>query len=72
MVFHGHVRNGVVVLDAPARLPEGASVRVEVIADDESHPAPRQGGQWKGQVSISSDFDELPEDIAEAFGARPS
>lgn len=30
--------------------------------------APRQGGQWKGKVRIAEDFDELPEDIARAFG----
>jgi hypothetical protein len=30
--------------------------------------AQRQGGQWKGRVRIAEDFDELPEDIARAFG----
>ena len=29
MVYRGHVENGVVVLDEPASLPEGAKVRVE-------------------------------------------
>ncbi len=29
---------------------------------------PRQGGQWRGRVRISPDFDELPPDIGEAFG----
>lgn len=29
MSFRGHVRNGVVVLDEPADLPEGAGVCVE-------------------------------------------
>lgn len=29
---------------------------------------PRRGGQWQGQVWIADDFDELPEDIAKAFG----
>lgn len=29
---------------------------------------PRQGGQWRGRVHIAEDFDELPPDIAEAFG----
>jgi prevent-host-death family protein len=27
-------------------------------------------GVWRGRVHIADDFDELPEDIAEAFGAR--
>jgi len=26
-------------------------------------------GTWKGQVSVAEDFDELPDDIADAFGA---
>jgi prevent-host-death family protein len=26
-------------------------------------------GLWRGQVTIAADFDQLPEDIAEAFGA---
>ncbi|MEA2275321.1 MAG: hypothetical protein QOC78_281 [Solirubrobacteraceae bacterium] len=28
------------------------------------------GGVWRGRVRIAADFDELPEDIADAFGAR--
>jgi prevent-host-death family protein len=27
-------------------------------------------GIWRGQVHISDDFDELPDDSAEAFGMR--
>ena len=29
---------------------------------------PRRGGQWRGKVHIRADFDELPGDIAAAFG----
>lgn len=29
---------------------------------------PRQPGALKGKLKISDDFDELPRDIAEAFG----
>jgi prevent-host-death family protein len=29
---------------------------------------PRQPGGWEGQVWIAPDFDELPADIATAFG----
>ena len=29
---------------------------------------PRQGGQWRGQVRVAPDFDELPPDIGDAFG----
>jgi prevent-host-death family protein len=27
-------------------------------------------GAWRGQVHVAEDFDELPDDIAEAFGAK--
>jgi prevent-host-death family protein len=27
-------------------------------------------GAWRGKVRMADDFDELPDDIAEAFGAR--
>ena len=27
-------------------------------------------GQWRGRVHLADDFDELPPDIADAFGAR--
>jgi prevent-host-death family protein len=31
-------------------------------------PKRRKPGGWKGKVWIADDFDELPPDIAEAFG----
>ncbi|MDQ3371867.1 MAG: type II toxin-antitoxin system prevent-host-death family antitoxin [Actinomycetota bacterium] len=27
-------------------------------------------GAWRGRVHMADDFDELPDDIADAFGAR--
>ena len=30
----------------------------------------RGGGQWKGQVTIADDFDELPDDLGSAFGMK--
>jgi len=27
-------------------------------------------GAWRGRVRFSDDFDELPDDLADAFGAR--
>lgn len=40
--------------------------------DDRStaHREKRQGGQWKGQVTIAPDFDDLPDDLAESFGIK--
>jgi hypothetical protein len=31
MTYRGHVKNGQITLDEPARLPEGVAVNVEVI-----------------------------------------
>jgi prevent-host-death family protein len=28
----------------------------------------REGGQWRGQVQIAEDFDDLPPNLREAFG----
>ena len=33
----------------------------------EQDTRPRQGGQWRGKVKISDQFDELPDEIAAAF-----
>ena len=30
MTYHGHIRNGVAVLDTPVDLPDGTPVRIEV------------------------------------------
>lgn len=68
MVFRGHFQNGVIVPDEPVSLPEGTSVRIEVVTP-ESQKVKRRGGMWKGQVVIADDFDALPSELAEAFGA---
>lgn len=33
MVYRGHIRNGVAVLEAPATLPDGTLVRIEVVRE---------------------------------------
>lgn len=73
MTLAGHIHNGVVVLDEPATLPEGAPVRVEVLAASAppAAPARRQGGQYAGQIWMAPDFDEWPLDIQEALGMTP-
>ena len=40
---------------------------VPVVEERRSLAAVR--GVWRGRVHLGDDFDELPEDIAEAFGA---
>ncbi len=66
----GLVHNGVIVLDDPNQFPEGSTVRIELVASPaENPPAPhRRGGVWKGLVRIADDFDELPEELRDAFG----
>lgn len=71
MTLRGHVKNGVIVLDEPAQLPDGTEVRVETVQE----PAPsteakskRVGGQWRGKVWMADDFDEMPADLRDAFG----
>lgn len=43
-------------------------VRLVPVVNDDS---PREGGQWKDRVRIADDFDDLPADIAAAFGVEP-
>lgn len=31
MTYHGHVKNGAIVLDEPVELPEGAEVRIDLV-----------------------------------------
>lgn len=72
MVVQGVVHNGVVVPIEPLTVPEGTHVTIEIatlnVGQTDSSMAPRQGGWLKGQVTIAPDFDELPDEIREAFG----
>ncbi len=38
MTYKGHVKNGVVVLDEPAGLPDGAEVEVRPVEEPEREP----------------------------------
>lgn len=42
MTIHGHVRNGVIVLDTPMLLPEGAAVSVRVVAPEPAVEPPAE------------------------------
>lgn len=44
------------------------AVRLTPVAAESSLAAVR--GAWRGQVEIAADFDDLPADIAEAFGTE--
>ncbi len=43
MGYRGHVRNGVVVLDNPVPLPEGAEVRVDLVESPKTGPSEENG-----------------------------
>ena len=65
-----------------SRLVERALGGEEIVLTRRGNPAvrlvPVEGrggyaslaGVWQGRVRIAEDFDELPDDVAEAFGAR--
>ncbi len=44
------------------------AVKLSPVASTASLASAR--GVWRGQVHMADDFDDLPDDIAEAFGAR--
>ena len=75
MVLLGHVRNGIIVADEPAELPEGAPVRIELLVDaanpQQSPLKPREGGKYAGQIWMAPDFDEWPADLQESLGMAP-
>ncbi|HEY2416128.1 MAG TPA: hypothetical protein VGI40_28055 [Pirellulaceae bacterium] len=61
MVFRGHVKNGVVLLDEPATLPEGAPVQVELLEyplETRSEP----NGEQKS-LSIEQELAEIWRDV---------
>jgi hypothetical protein len=56
MVYHGKIRNGVVVLEQGKGLPEGTEVRVEPLVRDES---------------VAADGPTLAEQFADVIGTVP-
>ena len=66
MVYRGHVKNGVVVLDPPSALPEGVEVRVEIVAAESEGPLLDEQGQTLGQklMKYAGRAVGLPEDAA--------
>ena len=51
MIYSGHVRNGQIALDEPARLPEGAAVSISVLEQSESASA--TGGNRRQLLAVS-------------------
>jgi hypothetical protein len=45
MTYRGHVKDGQIKLDDPARLPEGAQVNIDVVEPSVGRSLPRRRGQ---------------------------
>ena len=65
MPYHGHVQNGVVVLDEPASLPDGAAVTV-LLTDDEAVRAAERPRRSLEGLWADLDVDISDEDIDSA------
>ena len=59
MTYRGRVKNGVVILDPPACLPEGAEV--EVVPTQDEQPAPTLAERYKDIIGIA---EGLPPDAS--------
>ncbi len=59
MTYRGHIENGVVVLDEPVELPEGAEVRVDLADEDNDLAELRQG-----LLRFAGVAEGLPSDMA--------
>ncbi len=67
MVYHGHVENGVIVLDGAGRLPEGSKVEVQpierpAVAAEDDREIPSLYERLKPLVGC---LKGLPSDLAE-------
>ncbi len=49
MTYRGRVKGGVVIVDEPAGLPEGAEVRIEIASSGPDEPVLDENGQTLGQ-----------------------
>ena len=59
MVYHGHVRNGVVILDEATSLPEGVQVQVAVLL-----PSMVESTLGARLMKFSGTLEGLPTDLA--------
>jgi hypothetical protein len=60
MTYRGHVKNGQILLDEPALLPEGAEVNIEVVENGEPQPT-----IWEKLLKLAGTVEGLPPDMAE-------
>lgn len=67
MTYRGTVQKGVVVLDDPGRLPDGAKVEVSLVEADTSSPSGANGtpSVFEQLKDLAGTEEGLPADIAE-------
>ena len=74
MIYHGHIENGLVVLDVPVALPDGAQVSVQI--QEEPAPVGQTAslrsffGSLSSGDARSADNARIDQDLAEAYGAN--
>ena len=65
MTYRGHVKKGVVVLDSPADLPDGAEVEVRLVGQSGTGSAGEGGGSLYEQLQdVIGIAEGLPRDLA--------
>lgn len=64
MVYPGHVRNGIIVLDKDERIPDGMSVSVEVVAEATENPEGDPPSLLERLRAVVGTAEGLPEDAA--------
>ena len=73
MIYHGHIENGLVVLDMPVSLPDGAQVSVQIQVEPEpvnqAACARASFGSLSSGDARSADNARIDEDLAQSYGA---
>ncbi len=65
MTYRGRVKNGTVVLDAPAALPEGTAVEVEVLGAASQDAGDDEGPTWAEILApVIGKAEHLPPDAS--------
>jgi hypothetical protein len=74
MIYHGHIENGLVVLDVPIALPDGAQVSVHILEQpqqvDQATSVRACFGSIASGDARSADNARIDEDLAQAYGAN--
>ena len=64
MTYRGHIKNGQITLDEPAKLPEGAEVSVQVLERADRSAVEGKATIWEKLLKLAGTV-EGPEDWAE-------